>query len=304
MNRIEELFTEHFDPGYYKLIDRTHPLSLYIGVDNDGHYAIEYRGDFNPIKVKSSTAIGVMHYVIDTKKSLVFSLLDSSMLSTFCAFCEDLVESSRSAIDNNSGYILLVNRFYGWKKMFHQSKDLLDEKQIMGLIGELLFLEKKMIPLYGKSKALASWTGSEKTKKDFSLDKTWYEVKSINAGKPVVGISSYEQLDSEMPGYLVIYQLEKMSQEYNGISLNKLVKRINKELEIEELKDVFLQKLTDVGYSFESAYDSYVYEISLDSIYDVSQSFPCLRREERLDAISQVKYDLLLAKIEQFKIKE
>lgn len=303
MNHIEELFTEHFDPGYFKLIDRTHPLSLYIGVDNDGHYAIEYRGDFNPIKVKSSTAIGVMHYGVDTKKSLIFSLLDSSMLSTFCAFCEDMVETSRSATDNNSGYTMLINRFYGWKKMFHQSKDLLDEKRIMGLIGELLFLEQKMIPLYGKSKALASWTGAEKTKKDYSLDKTWYEIKSITAGKPVVGISSFEQLDSEIPGNLVVFQLEKMSQEYDGITLNKLVKQIFKELEVEELKDVFLQKLTDVGYSFESAYDTYVYEIYLDSTYLVDQSFPCLRREERFDAISQVKYDLLLVKIEQFKIK-
>lgn len=303
MNHIEELFTEHFEPGYFKLIDRTHPLSLYIGEDNDGHYAIEYRGDFNPIKVKSSTAIGVMHYVIDTKKSLVFSLLDSSMLSTFCAFCEDMVETSRSATDNNSGYTMLVNRFYGWKKMFHQSKDLLDEKRIMGLIGELLFLKQKMIPLCGKSKALSSWTGSEKTKKDFSLDDTWYEVKTITAGKPVVGISSYEQLDSDLLGNLVVYQLEKMSQEYNGINLNKLVKRIYKELDVDELKDVFLQKLTDAGYSFESAYDSYVYEIYAESIYEVNQSFPCLRREERLDAISQVRYDLLLAKIEKYKIK-
>ena len=75
MNHIEELFSENFEPGYFKLIDRTHPLSLYIGADNDGHYAIEYRGDFNPIKVKSSTAIGVMHYVIDTKKRTLYSIV-------------------------------------------------------------------------------------------------------------------------------------------------------------------------------------------------------------------------------------
>ena len=302
MNHIEELFSEQFDPGYFKLIDRDHPLSLYIGADRDGHYAIEYRGDFNPIKVKSSTAIGVMHYDDVPQKSLVFSLLDSSMLSTFCAFCEDLVETSRSATDNKSGYALLVNRFYGWKKMFHQSKDLLDEKRIMGLIGELTFLDQKMIPRYGKSKALGSWTGSEKTKKDFSLDETWYEIKSITAGKPVVGISSYEQLDSDLPGNLIVYQLEKMSQEYNGINLNKLVKQIYKELDVDELKDLFLQKLSDAGYSFESVYDSYIYEIYEESTYEVCRSFPCLRRDEKHDAISQVKYDLLLAKIDKFKI--
>lgn len=303
MKRIAELFSEHYEPGYYKLIDKTHPLSLYIGADLDGHYAIEYRGDFKPLKVKSSTAIGVTHFETDKNKSVVFSLLDSSMLSTFCAFCEDMVETTRLASDNNSGYTLLINRFYAWKKMFHQAANLLDEKRIMGLIGELLFLQQDMIPKYGKSKALGSWTGTEKTKKDFSIDGTWYEVKAITAGKSVVGISSYEQLDSEVPGNLVVFQLEKMSPEYNGISLNKLVKQIYQELDVEALKDLFLQKLSDAGYTFESAYDSYVYVINSESIYEVNQSFPCLRREEKLDAIVQVKYDLLLAKIEQFKIK-
>ena len=303
MKRLAELFSEHYEPGYYKLIDRTHPLSLYIGADIDGHYAIEYRGDFKPLKVKSSTAIGIMQFETDKNKSIVFSLLDSSMLSTFCAFCEDMVETTRLASNNNSGYTLLINRFYAWQKLFHQAGNLLDEKRIMGLIGELLFLEQDLIPKYGKSKALESWTGTEKTKKDFSLDGTWFEVKAITAGKSVVGISSYEQLDSEVPGNLVVFQLEKMSPEYDGISLNKLVKQIFKELDVEALKDLFLQKLSDVGYSFESSYDTYVYIIHSEGIYEVDDSFPCLRRDEKLDAISQVKYDLLLAKIENFRIK-
>ena len=225
------------------------------------------------------------------------------MLSTFCSFCEDLVETTRTATDNNSGYSLLINRFYGWKKMFHQAKNVLDEKNIMGLIGELLFLKNNMIPQYGKAKALVSWTGSEKTKKDFSLNETWYEVKSITAGKAVVGISSFEQLESDLLGNLIIYQLERMSPEYNGINLNKLVKQIFQVFDVDVLKDLFLQKLSDVGYTFENAYDSYVYEIYSESIYEVNHAFPCLRREDKFEAISQVKYDLLLAKIENFKIK-
>lgn len=302
MNHIEELFKEHFDPGYYKLIDRAHPLNLYIGADVDGHYAIEYKGDFKPIKIKSSAAIGVSYYKNGNNTSIVFSLLDPSMLSTFCAFCEDMVESTRIAINNADGYTLLINRFYGWLKMFHSSKKILEENAIMGLIGELLFLQDNMIPKYGKSKSLSGWTGSEKTKKDFSVEEFWYEVKTTNAGKSTVSISSYEQLESDKVGQLVIYQLEKMSPEYNGIKLNKLVKQIYNSLDIEALKDLFLQKLTDVGYSFENSYDNFVYSVFSKSIYKVDETFPCLKREERLDAISQVKYDLLLAKLEKYKI--
>lgn len=48
MNHIEELFKEYFKPSYFKLIDNSHPLSLYIGADEQGYKAIEYRGDFKP----------------------------------------------------------------------------------------------------------------------------------------------------------------------------------------------------------------------------------------------------------------
>lgn len=302
MNRIEKLFSEHFEPGYYKLIDITHPLSLYIGLDAKGHFSFEFKGEFKPEKVKSLTAIGVEHYdEKGEKKVLVFSLLDSTMLSTFCAFCQDLLDCTFSATDDKNGYSILLNRFYGWRKMFHQANHNMDEHGIMGLIGELLFLRNYMIPTFGKAKALNSWTGSEMTRKDFSVDDTWFEVKAITKGKLVVTISSYEQLDSDKEGELVIYQLEKMSPEFDGVSLNKLVKKIYGELGIDALRDVFLQKLSDRAYKFESAYDNFVYATPTMDRYEVSADFPCLRRDDKLDAISQVKYDLLLTKIEKYK---
>ena len=301
MNHIEELFLEHFEPGYYKLIDRSHPLSIYIGADEYGHPAIEYIGNYQPIRVKTSSAISVQQTKSDGKYSIVFSLLDITMLSTFCAFCEDMVESTRNAADNSEGYNLLLNRFYAWIKMFRQQSRLLSENEIMGLIGELLFLKDELVPIYGEAKSISSWTGSEYTKKDFSLDNTWMEIKAINAGKPIVQIHSFEQLESDQDGHLVIYQLEKMSPEFEGVTIKKLVHQILVLLNIEELKDLFLLKIAERGYSFESEYDTYVYEIISKESYLVSHDFPCLRRMPELDAVVQVKYDLLLSKIEKFK---
>ena len=51
--------------------------------------------------------------------------------------------------------------------MFQGKPNKLQEQDIMGLIGELLFLRDYMIPTYGEDIALLSWSGSELTHKDF-----------------------------------------------------------------------------------------------------------------------------------------
>lgn len=301
MNHIEELFKEHFKLSYFKLIDSSHPLCLYIGADEQNHKAIEYRGVFKPVKLKSTEVVRVEHCHNKDCESIVISLLNEDMLSTFCAFCQDLVDSTSLAINEEEGYKILVNRIYIWKKMFVSRRGLLEEKDIIGLIGELMFLKEYIIPKYGKAKGISCWTGSEKTKKDFSFDQTWFEVKTIHSGNSHVTISSFEQLESEYLGELIVYQLEKMSPQYTGINLNKIAKGILFDLDLDELKDLFFQKLTERGFGFESDYNQFVYELSRCDKYQVTSDFPCLRRTSSMGAISQVKYDLLLSKIKSFK---
>lgn len=301
MKRIEDLFSESYKPGYYKLIDNSHPLSLYIGVDDEGNYAIEYRGRFDIIPVKDSSAIKVTHTIEKGYKSIIFSLKEASMLSIFCAFCEDMINSTRECADNDKGYNLLINRFYSWKRMFHQGRGKLEEKNIMGLIGEIIFLKDFLFPLYGEDVSLNSWTGSERTHKDFSIDSTWYEIKSISFGKNSIIINSFEQLDSNIDGHLCVYELEKMSPEFAGITLNKLVREVYTLLKFDSQKDIFLQKLSDADYSYNKEYDKFVYEIKNRQLYLVSEKFPCLHRTPSMDAISNIHYEILLPKIEPFK---
>ncbi len=123
MNHIEELFKEYFKPSYFKLIDNSHPLSLYIGADEQGYKAIEYRGDFKPFKLNSTEVVGIEHHHNKDDVSIVISLLHDDMLSTFSSFCMDLVESTSQASNEEEGYKILVNRIYAWKKCLFQSID-------------------------------------------------------------------------------------------------------------------------------------------------------------------------------------
>jgi hypothetical protein len=299
---IADKFKDQFSPGFYTRIDELHLLDIYIGIDEENHYALEFRGDFTPQNVKASNSIGIKQYKTDKFCGIIFYLKDVDMFDTFCVFCEDIIKSTKNTSDNTTGYKTLINRFYAWKKMFQTKNTLLKEPEIMGLIGELLFLRDFMIPTYGEDIALQSWSGQDLTHKDFSLKDTWYEVKAISTGKPTVRISSLEQLQSVIEGELAVFQLEKMSPAYEGVTLNKIATGILKTLSSQENKDYFISKLFDSNYSFESGYNDYVYEITLGERFHITDSFPKLTRNDVNEAIVKVQYDILLSEIQGYKI--
>ena len=114
--------------------------------------------------------------------------------------------------------------------MFATNKEILSVIEIMGLIGELLFLKDYSFGKYGMRSAILGWSGTEPTHKDFSYDDEWYEIKCIDTHKTAVNISSLEQLDSVVDGKLVIIKLEKMSASFDGLSLNKLIKEVKAQI--------------------------------------------------------------------------
>ena len=300
---VADKFKEHFAPGHFSRVDTEHPLDIYIGVDDQCHYALEFRGEFVPQTVKSSNSIGIKQYQTSNFSGIIFSLNEQDMLDNFCVFCDDIITSTATTTDAMCGYKLVINRFYAWKKMFQTKSKIMDESRIMGLIGELLFLRDYMIPTYGESTALRAWSGQELTHKDFSLDAVWYETKAISTGKTTVKISSLEQLQSPNNGELVVFQLEKMSPAYAGVNLNKLASEILKKLDSDEHKDIFINKLVDSGFSFEAIYNEYVYEVSDADRYLVDASFPRLVTDDVNEAIVKVQYELLLSYVQQYKIE-
>jgi hypothetical protein len=117
-----------------------------------------------------------------------------------------------------------------------------------------------------------------------------------------VRISSLEQLQSVIEGELAVFQLEKMSPAYEGVTLNKIATGILKTLSSQENKDYFISKLFDSNYSFESGYNDYVYEITLGERFHITDSFPKLTRNDVNEAIVKVQYDILLSEIQGYKI--
>lgn len=299
---IAESFKQHQEAGYFSRVNNTHPLDLYIGLDDQNHYALEFRGKFTPQLIKSSNAIGITQSKSENYNSLVFFLKEIEMFDNFCVFCEDIIRCTENTIDDKVGYKNISDRYYSWRKMFKTKSTTLLETNIMGLIGELLFLRDYMFEHFGQYDSLLAWSGQELTHKDFSLEKTWYEVKSISMGKELVRISSLEQLQSNNDGYLVVYQLEKMSPVYDGTTVRKLATEVLSILDSADLREMYINKLVESGFAFDPNYDNYVYEVSNPTMYQVTQEFPKLTSEDVPVAVTKAQYDILLSEIESFKI--
>ena len=295
---------EDFPSCHFIRLGENRHLSLYIGRDDNARYSFDFRGKYKPIKISSSDVIAVEQYKDGDLLTLRFSLENNNLLEYFCTFCQDLLDSVCAIGEDETAYHTLRSRYYSWRQLFRPDNAGMTESEMMGLIGELLFLRDRMIPERGIDIALDSWTGPEKTHKDFSDQHDWYEVKTISFGKESVRISSIEQLDSDTDGTLIIYELEKMSPSYEGIRINHLVNSIIALLVNTSQREIFMAKLQLYGFEFSNENDNLVF--SLKSIFEYkvdTENFPRLHRALLPNAITRAQYELLLTEIEPFKLK-
>lgn len=302
-NDIYKLFLKGFECGYFVKIGSNSNVNLYIGKDDEARYSIDFRGTYKSLKLSGSKVIEVSQFSLNGMQFLRFSLLDSDLLECFSLFCADLVQSMTGIADDETAYKQLHSRFLTWKRMFKPNRNLLTENEIMGLLGELYFLKNEMIPQYGVDAALEAWMGPENTHKDYSLNDTWFEIKTISCGKESVHISSLEQLDSDLPGQLIVYSLEKMSPSFNGLRLNDIISQILEEISIPILRDLFLAKLELFEFDFSPEYDNYVYSLTDCQKYLVQDGFPRLVRKDIPISVSRIQYEIVLSEIEQYKLK-
>ena len=301
---IKSKFEEFTSNGFFKRVDENHILDLFIGIDKHGKKFLELHHTNQIEDVSSTSAIEVIQYRKDNFNILRFYLINDDIETHFYSFCDDLIEQSRVLKSSRNGYSFLLKRFYNWKKLFKNTNSVMSEKEIMGLIGELYYLKTFMFNDFSVHEAISSWTGSTKTHKDFSLKNKWIEVKTDQKNSLTVKISSIEQLDSIYNGILCVITLEKMSEQFNGITLNSLVENIIKSISNLEDLECFNDKLSKYGYSCNQEYDKFVYDIIECNQYLVNEDFPKLSKKMLPNSIVKASYEIALDSIVNNLIKE
>ena len=241
----------------------------------------------NKLKSSETVEITINQRLIDNYYSITFSLRNNQLESVFDSFCENIIDNVNQINDVNLIVDYLCNRYIMWQKLFTKGANgLLSE-----IIGELYFLEKYMIPNYGQAIAISSWMGPEKAPQDFVCTNMWYEIKSSSTPQNVT-INSIEQLDSSIPGNLIVIEIKNTSiADTSGITINKLVEEIKNNL-TEENKQVFTDILLSHGYCNLEEYNFKVFKILSMNLFEINQDSPVLHKSQLPPTIISATYTL------------
>ena len=240
-----------YKDGGFLQIDTDHPLEWHIGYQSISQKTLLLVSGTEIGAIDSSKSMSVVRRRReDNRWSLTFELLRNEQQGVFAIFCCDMIEYSRSAINEKDALKLVIDRYKQWSKLLESQKSgLMDEPKQKGLLGELLFLEQIIDKMPSYFVAVQGWAGADSADQDFMYSDSWHEVKSIALSATSVSISSIQQLDCPEEGELVVMRIDKVTPDRVGaISLNDVVQRLKQKLSPDETAlDLFRVKLTSYG---------------------------------------------------------
>lgn len=300
---IQEKFDKGLANRTYIRVDSDYKVNIFLGYNEDGQMSIVITETGKENFVKSSKIIeSSLKKREDGKLALSFHLLDGTYKSMFLIFCKDMINvceiaGSDMAISN------ALTRWKYWKEMFGKKKqNLLNKKEIKGLIGELLELKNHFMKEWNETTAIESWMGPLLGHKDFEIDETWYEIKSVSENAVQVNISSLEQLESEIDGHLVVVRLEDTSSvSNNSINLNNMVFSVASIINDPINMEMFMDRLDNMGYSYDEEYEYYCFMYKGRECYLVTDGFPRLTRRGIDLLIGNVSYSILLNGLQNYR---
>ena len=295
-----------YTDGGFLQIDTQHPLEWHIGYQSISQRTLLLVSDVEIRAIDSSKSMIVSRRRRETDKrwTLSFELLRNEQQGVFAILCCDVIEHSRSAANEKEALKLVINRYKQWSKLLEsQRSGLMDEHKRKGLLGELLFLEKRIAVSDNAFSAIQGWAGADGADQDFIYPDGWFEVKSIVVSATSVTISSLEQLDCVDAGELIIQRIDKVAPDKAGaFSLNEVVHRIIEKLIGDaEAIDLFHAKLSAYGYIDLQEYSEQKYFHTGTARYYVDESFPKLTVKNVQPEIVSAHYELNIPSLAQWK---
>lgn len=293
--------------GYMQRIDPAHPLNFFIGVNEKGYDELALITVMEPCQIKSSKALEVeKNKRKDGKWATQIASVDSKNQEIFARLCVDLVESSYNIQSEQDGISKVAARFLAWQRLFATMHETLPMSVLKGLVGELKFAQYLLDKGVSKDDLIQSWQGPSGADRDFILRDKWYEIKAVSTGKDKVTISSLNQLETEIPGYLVVINVDESSKtDPEAVSVKEAVDEMRRVLaDAPEASRIFEEKLVSLGYIDKQVYEDKLFRVGSSSYYRVEDDFPRLVTNEVHTAIVAVRYDLSLVGIEPWKVGE
>lgn len=244
-------------------------------------------------------------------RMLVFRLQDSAHRDIFYRLCLDITAGTCQATSEKEAVEVALARTWRWHHLLRGGGDgRLSEEEQKGLIGELIVIERYLLPHLSASNAVSSWHGPLGSPKDFEIGRIGIEAKARRgAASPYITISSEYQLDDSGTDTLFLHVVEldqAPADERRGFSLSELVSRIHEKVSSADYSAVgsFESLLSAAGFSFEDDYSDSRWIKGPSRLYEVSGNFPRITGRGLTSGVSKVKYVVSLNECEPFLVED
>jgi hypothetical protein len=290
----------------YQRVDESHPIDFYAGVDANGARLLMLISTTEPPNAPSYQAFDVIKSRRgDGKWTIAVELRRAEFVHVFAHLCDDLLAAARTECKPNEAATYLIARIERWHRLLgHDRSGLLNNQEIRGLIGEVLFLQRVCFRAMGPDAAVRSWEGPLDAPQDFRFETRFAEVKTCGPANLMVWISSAEQLDiGQMPITLSVAVIESADILTQGsFTLVSLVENIRAELatSITALA-AFNEKLKMGGFTNRAEYEKDCFTLRKFRYFNVLHEFPKLERRIISDAIVSLSYQLDLSHCRPFE---
>ena len=291
--------------GNQKRLSVDSALGVYFGLSPEGAPRLSFMSKDKAPKLESTKTLKISQGAeSDTVYWTCFDLLQNEAKKVYFTFCATLIDAVTGVTSEKAALQAMKNRYLAWKTMFRREiKAKIPTEVLQGLYGELYFLLHHMIPLYGTERSINAWSGPDNKSKDFAIDSTWYEIKTIGANATEVHISSLAQLSSSYDGHLVIIRVESMADEFDSTedSIGKLLTAILSIITDETTESLFLSKLSAFGFdSSDNSFNS-KFDVKMLGLYLVNDAFPRLTEKDiNFPEMTNVQYSLNVSALKKY----
>lgn len=234
----------------------------------------------------------------DGRWTLRLSLLERQLMPVFAALCRDVIACTRSGVDEARLGQVVVQRLVHWRSLLDRDAAGLGEAILRGLIGELLVLRDRLLPILRPAEAVGAWRGPLGAPQDFVLpDGSRIEVKTVAPHADHVRVNGLAQLDAGGdPLTLVVVRGEGAPPDARGaISAPALIVELHSLLAAEpETLAAFEAALSGLGWHEHPSHDAVALRVVAIEDHEVGPAFPLLTRATVPAGVLDADYMIIL----------
>ncbi|GJD79382.1 PD-(D/E)XK motif protein [Methylobacterium gregans] len=291
----------------------THPLEFFRGRNHAGQYIFALAADDGCRELPKPPKLNGIDVSIERRSGdgarLVLTLEDRDQFDIFRALCGHLLDATaddpRGA--NGPGIRLVLRRLADWHNMLRRRREgLLTTEEVIGLVGELLFLRDQVIPRAGVAGGVGAWRGAHREEQDFAIGAWQVEVKTqLSTSDQRLLVSSEAQLDTAGSRLLLCHQAVARAPSGGGaVSLNALIDDLTDQITaaspavLEQVEDA----LEACHYVRREEYDEPEWLLIDRRLFEVRDGFPRLTPGMLPNGVHAVSYAILLSACQSFAV--